>query len=59
MENQQPRLTYRFLIKPVFFIVSLLIVAYLVLKLETVTPEDLGMEVPSYHDAEVKAGNKK
>lgn len=43
--------TYKFLVKPVFFIISLLCAAYVVLKLEQLKPDDVGMEIPSYHTA--------
>lgn len=46
----QPR--YRFLIKPVFFIFSLLSAGFIVLKLEQLTPGDVGMEMPSYRTVE-------
>ena len=49
MEPKHPPLTYKFLVKPVFFIVSLLAAAYIVLKLETMTPEDVGINIPSYN----------
>jgi hypothetical protein len=35
---------YKFLVKPVFFIISLLIVAYLILWLENLKPEDVGLD---------------
>ncbi len=43
--------TYKFLVKPVFFIISLLCAAYIVLKLEQLQPDDVGMDIPSYHTA--------
>lgn len=40
--------TYKFLVKPVFFIISLLCAAYLVLKLEELKPEHVGLDIPMH-----------
>jgi hypothetical protein len=50
--------TYKFLVKPVFFIISLLIVGYLILRLENLKPQDVGLNKQMGSEAnktEVKA----